>query len=189
MTKLRYSSAHRGTLKEANTRRSFHGSLEAVQGGYRTIRGGETSATIGRGRTEPVYYGGSITEDANKVTQRQKNANELKARLERLSRFNDNWDGAGAPAPSRLAIRNATSLVDYFRTPNFFPDKVAASVEGGIGFTFISPEKRAYIECSNDGELFAVIYGAGAEPEIWDFTLRSHSSTRTLERIRQALDG
>ncbi len=92
---------------------------------------------------------------------------QTKSRLDELARYLPDWDGAGAPAPNAQSIGNARKIADELEARNLHPDKIAVSVEGGIGFTFKAKVGRAYIECDNDGEIFVAIYGAELPAKTW----------------------
>ncbi len=132
-------------------------------------------------------YSPAFEDDLGRVEKRIRQSRVLFDAIERFRQLRDGWDGVDAAAPIDTAFSNAIRLIDYFRTPNFFPYKVAASVEGGIGFTFRGASGKGYIECTNDGQLFAACYGANIETQTWEFSLLSASAKETLERIKQQI--
>ena len=66
-----------------------------------------------------------------------------------------------------LAIKALESL--YFL--QIIPDRVAQSIEGGIGFTFLREKKYAYIEFSNDNTISALTEFDNSNPSVWDLSL------------------
>jgi hypothetical protein len=69
------------------------------------------------------------------------------AALERYRSLPENWDGAGAPKPSKRAIDAAMTVVDALQRAWFVPaPQVALMPNGGIQFAWRPVTKRGVLE-------------------------------------------
>jgi hypothetical protein len=66
---------------------------------------------------------------------------------------------------------------------NFTPNKITASVENGVGISFIQGEKYADIECFNTGEILAVTSDKQGNPNVWQVDDNLDSIKSALEKI------
>jgi hypothetical protein len=91
---------------------------------------------------------------------------------------------SGAEPPNALARKFAEwTLLD---TPQFkIPDRIAASIQGGIAMIFYAGDKYADIECFNTGEILGTIATGDGEPDIW--TIRPSEIKTSLEKIGRHL--
>ncbi len=170
---------------DLTTSRTYFGHSENV--GFSIISSMCEILSSGIARTTKGNYSYTSDDDLSKVKKRIEHAKVLSAKIHQISELSDDWDGSGALAPNNVAVTNATQLVEFFRIPDFFPYKVAPSVDGGIGFTFEGVSGRAYIECANGGELFAACYGLDVRTQTWEFALSNASAQKTLGKIKQVI--
>lgn len=77
--------------------------------------------------------------------------------LSALVGLKDNWDGYDSPAPSRMALQTAAVIDTVLSEISIVPDRVAASVVGGVGITIVGDSGELYIECSNSGACTAAV--------------------------------
>jgi hypothetical protein len=83
----------------------------------------------------------------------------LDQRLDRLAGLDVGWDGYGAPAPTLHAVREAREVLRQLQEELITPQRLSASAEGGIAFSFkASGDRRAQIEILNSGEKFVHLY-------------------------------
>ncbi|MGO9689909.1 MAG: hypothetical protein ACLP2X_15380 [Syntrophobacteraceae bacterium] len=98
-------------------------------------------------------------------------------KLSSMRTLADNWNGYGSAAPNRDAFRNAEDLMMVLHQKGLEPIRIAPSAEEGIAFTFMNGQKRALIECYNNGGICAAVFQKGMTPEVWTLG----ASTRDLE--------
>jgi hypothetical protein len=86
--------------------------------------------------------------------------------LRQLPALPHGWDGERAAAPTSLAVSNASLVADALWMGACEPDRVAASVVGGVGLTVKIPGmvRNAYIECFNDGGVYLMLSDGQSEP-------------------------
>jgi hypothetical protein len=83
----------------------------------------------------------------------------LDHRLDRLTYLDVGWDGYGAPAPTLQAVHEAREVLRQLQEELITPQRLSASAEGGIAFSFkASGDRRAQIEILNSGEKFVHLY-------------------------------
>ncbi|MBV9215792.1 MAG: hypothetical protein JO053_06405 [Acidobacteria bacterium] len=105
--------------------------------------------------------------------------------LSDLSILGTNWDSYGGAAPSHRSVQNASRILDLLQSLDFAPARVLPSAEGGVGVCFVSRERYADIECSNDGEILGVYYVGMQMPRLLEVDGTDESITAALERIRE----
>lgn len=88
--------------------------------------------------------------------------------LDEFKELQDNWNGYGSEAPNNIALTLSHELGDILHEREFEPTRVLPSAEEGVGVSFASGEKRAIIECFNDGDVVAVTYEDDGEPRVWE---------------------
>jgi hypothetical protein len=88
--------------------------------------------------------------------------------LNNMRSIPNNWNGYGSEAPNSRAIRNMQDVIDIVYKKELTPDSLTPSADDGIGLTFVIGKKRAIIECSNQGNIVAVIYESNGEPDVWE---------------------
>lgn len=74
-------------------------------------------------------------------------------RIDSWSKLPIGWDSYEAEPPSEIARRLAAQAIRLLDELEFRPNRVAASVEGGIAFTWRMPGKYADVEFFNTGEV------------------------------------
>lgn len=113
----------------------------------------------------------------------------FKERLSRLSELSDGWDSYQAPRPSTLACSHAGEALKLLaRGVGTPPQRLAASVEGGVAISWRRGPRDADIEFFNDGEIFAATSGDTGEPHIWQVVADEDDLASALETIREFLD-
>jgi hypothetical protein len=106
-----------------------------------------------------------------------------------LSLLNDGWDSYEAPKPNELAVKRAKRLLSSLSSYKLHPEKIMASVEGGIYFLLLKGNKYADIECDNDGDIIAYIHDRISEPEIWIIGNNDREINNSLVKIQKFLAG
>src|SRR5262249_7877707 len=101
--------------------------------------------------------------------------------LESLKNLLPGWDSYDAPVPEPPAFRHAGTTLGLLHALKLWPDRIAASAEGGIAFVLARGGKYADLECLNTGEILAVTCDRGGEPEVWAVDPTTISAA--LERI------
>jgi hypothetical protein len=84
-----------------------------------------------------------------------------------LQSLEADWDSYDAPPPEARAIKAAERSLEELKRARAMPVAVRPSNEGGVGICFTSSDKYAQIEFLNNGEAFALMYGAADEPKVW----------------------
>jgi len=78
------------------------------------------------------------------------------ARLAKLARLADDWDGEGAPAPSHAAIQRANGVLRWALESGLVATDVEADVLGGVGVVLRAYPRTmsgsAWIACMNNGK-------------------------------------
>jgi hypothetical protein len=103
--------------------------------------------------------------------------------LEQLRKLPDNWDSYGAEPPNLMALYWSKTVLELLLEINFPPNKITASVENGVGISFIQGEKYADIECFNTGEILAVTSDKQGNPNVWQVDDKLDSIKSALEKI------
>jgi len=80
---------------------------------------------------------------------------ELHRQLKALANLQEGWDSYDAAPPNAMAMENARRALDVFLSPErgVLPDRISASVEGGVGFVFRTKGRYADVEFFNTGEI------------------------------------
>ena len=99
----------------------------------------------------------------------------------------DNWDGYGAPAPNRVAIRAAQRVLDALKQAGLKPGGVVPSAEGGVGIFFSRDHCYADFECFNDGDVLVGMSDRSGHPIIREVDM-DHSLDQEIEAIRRFLE-
>jgi hypothetical protein len=86
----------------------------------------------------------------------------LVEQINEFSKLEKGWDSHKASPPSSIAIETAIYIVRNFTIK---PIRVAPSVVGGIGMTFL-PDREIYIEIQNNGEIYSVVRIISEDPNI-----------------------
>jgi hypothetical protein len=77
-------------------------------------------------------------------------------RLAKLFELEDDWDGEGAPKPSRPALQRADAVVRWAHESGLVMTDVDADVLGGVAVWLradpMSPVRSAWIACMNNGQ-------------------------------------
>src|ERR1041384_6811572 len=92
---------------------------------------------------------------------------KLFRRIESLQQLSDNWNSYGSAAPNQRAQFWARRALHELMRLNFPPTTVNASSDEGVAIFFHSADKRASIECMNNGEILAVLSKGQEAPEVW----------------------
>jgi len=74
--------------------------------------------------------------------------------FEAMAKLKKGWNSYSADPPSELAKTKAQEFIKLCDIREFHPRRVVASAVGGVGVTFgDSPDKEAYVEFLNDGDV------------------------------------
>jgi len=104
--------------------------------------------------------------------------------LEQLRKLPENWDSYGAEPPNLTALYWSKTVLELLLEINFPPNKITASVENGVGISFIQGEKYADIECFNTGEILAVTSDKQGNPNVWQVDDKLDSIKSALKKIK-----
>lgn len=92
----------------------------------------------------------------------------------------------GAVPPSRTAIAVARKILDRCLVHfNSNPDKVVATVDGGIAICFINGNKYSDIECRNDGGMLGVTTNRRDRPIVWEIQPSLSSVDSACAKIKK----
>ncbi len=105
-----------------------------------------------------------------------------------MSQLTEGWDGYGAPAPSGAAIAVARSYLGSLFKERLEPSRVAPSVVGGIGITHKLTKRRVYVECFNDGQIYALFSDGQSLPNGRPVKAREDSFEELIGAIRDYLN-
>jgi hypothetical protein len=103
--------------------------------------------------------------------------------IKELTELKDGWNSYNAPAPNQISIDNAKKVARILKLADF-PAEVLPSGEGGIGFVFKNGDKKADIECLNNGNIIAVCYSNTLAPHSWEVA----GIKATVERIKEFIN-
>jgi hypothetical protein len=106
-----------------------------------------------------------------------------------LASLKSNWDTYGAPAPNKTALENAVRILEHMKPFDLALANIVPSAEGGVGFCFVSGDRYADIETSNDGELIGVRYTGMHTPVVIEMDGTDASIEAALEQIRNHVRG
>jgi hypothetical protein len=107
----------------------------------------------------------------------------LEAKLSSMRTLSDNWNGYGSAAPNKDAFRNAEDLIMVLHQKGLEPSRIAPSAEEGIALTFMSGQKRAIIECYNNGGITAAVFQKGMQSEVWTLGTSTQDLEEAVDRI------
>lgn len=88
-------------------------------------------------------------------------------RLDTLTKLPTNWNTYGAEPPNKEASFWARRVLHALSQINLSPLRVGPSSDEGIALAFRSGNKRASIECLNNGDIVAVIAEQDMPPKVW----------------------
>ncbi len=111
--------------------------------------------------------------------------------LDTLRLLPEDWDGYGAPSPGNFAYLRAIDILHHLHVLEeitFEPASVDPSAAGGICISFAQAERRAIIECHNDGDVMAIVYAYDGEPDIWTIPESKIEEKDSLFKINGFLD-
>ena len=122
---------------------------------------------------EPVRVGMVYDDDGGySVAVGTPNLDAARSSLEELSMLADNWDGEGAPTPSRSAIDRAREVLQWLENSllHAFDISVDPDAIGGVAVWICrSDDKRVWVSCWNNGEDGVVLEcGGEVEAKPWD---------------------
>ncbi len=91
---------------------------------------------------------------------------KLFGRVNSLRNLQDDWNSYGSAAPNTKARFWARRVLHELAHLNFAPLTVTASSDEGVAIFFRSRDKRASIECLNNGEILGVLSQGSEAPEV-----------------------
>jgi hypothetical protein len=114
---------------------------------------------------------------------------DMEAELERLSVLEQDWDGNGAEPPNITALDEARAILARLRMVGFFPYRVSASAEGGVGICFRNGKRYADLECFNTGEVIGITSDGEGQIEPFEVSRNYEDQTAAIDRIRSFVAG
>jgi hypothetical protein len=90
---------------------------------------------------------------------------DFRQQLDEMRNLPDDWNGYGSAAPNAMAIRNSLEALYLLHEMDFPPSQLVPSAEEGVGISFASGERRAILECFNDGDIVVIRYEGDGCPE------------------------
>jgi hypothetical protein len=150
MSQFTTSNPRLGRRSSVKDKHSTAKPSEVSRHNYRRISSGNraSSVTLPTSRVKTVPPRGTESRIAPLIKN-----------LETLRNLAVGWDGYSAQPPSALALASAHDFLEFVFAceGTLFPQRLAPSVVGGIGITFASGGRSAYIEFYNDGSAFALL--------------------------------
>jgi hypothetical protein len=136
-------------------------------------------------QARPRIRSRKFANEKGSIQKQEKDAWFLKyvSLLEQLRKLPENWDSYGADPPNLTALYWSKTVLELLLEINFTPNKITASVENGVGISFIQGEKYADIECFNTGEILAVTSDKQGNPNVWQVDDNLDSIKSALEKI------
>ena len=94
----------------------------------------------------------------------------LEHKIELLKDVPPNWNSYDSPSPSVESRERSKAVLRALRTKLLEPERVLASAEGGVAFTFVSnTSSRAAIEVLNNGEEYVFLYDLSGQARTIDW--------------------
>lgn len=106
--------------------------------------------------------------------------------LESFARYAVGWDGYKATPPSQLAIEQAIRLVQTLDEFRLMPNRIAASVAGGVGLSIMAGTRKVYVEIYNDGRVYMMKSCRGSDVQV--FPVRDETDRDRQEIVTQVRD-
>lgn len=88
----------------------------------------------------------------------------LNRRITELSSLEKDWNGFESVPPNQRAVRMAREVLSLLHNMGTEPDRLVASADDGIAFSFRRSDRYANIECLNSGEIYTLWYDDATEP-------------------------
>lgn len=118
-----------------------------------------------------------------RITARFVNHKKWVEVLNKLLQTNATQDAEDFEQPNRTAVSNARKILEECRTIGVFPQRLAASVEGGVGITFSAQDRMGYIEADNDGNIVAGHYSDAVDPCVWEVASNSQEVYKAVKSL------
>ncbi len=117
--------------------------------------------------------------------------NRLRRQLDDLRSLPDNWNGYGSAAPNATAFHTVDEILFVLHEMELRlePKAAAPSAEDGIALLFSEEDKEALIECSNEGEVAAIVYRRGKDSLAWTIGDSRDEIREALQRIDAYIHG
>ncbi|MCC6466434.1 MAG: hypothetical protein IT463_13930 [Planctomycetes bacterium] len=103
--------------------------------------------------------------------------------LEQAVRHGDDWKAV----PNAKAQANARRLLSATEAKGLAAVRIARAQDHGIGITFAQRDRRAYVECLNDGTMWASLLGAAPLPTVFELEENGVDFATFTRRIRAHL--
>ncbi len=113
---------------------------------------------------------------------------DFEMQIKKIENLKPDWDSYGAEPPHEKAITHARYILEKSLSI-IQPQRIIASVEGGVGLVFQSEHGCADIECLNDGTIMAAIKRYGDTPDFRELTCDDSEINIILQDIKRALAG
>jgi hypothetical protein len=127
-----------------------------------------SSAQLGPDRLDVRFFNELRTVAINsRYTELEQAFSQLRDQITFLRSLSADWDSYGAPAPDMQSIDAADRALRTFREQNEKPTAVLPTTDGGVGICFVRGQFYSHIEFTNEGEVWAVMYGPTGQPESW----------------------
>jgi hypothetical protein len=109
-------------------------------------------------------------------------------RVDSFADLQDGWNSYSARRPSATAVANARDFLDVLCAAKEKPTRLNASAVGGVGVTFRSGVRKAYIEFPNAGTAHALFSDGVTEPVVREVPTGSLAYVRLIGDIRKYLN-
>lgn len=103
--------------------------------------------------------------------------------LEQAVKHGDDWKAV----PNAKAQANARRLLSAMEAMGVAAVRIARAQDQGIGITFAQRERRAYVECLNNGTAWASLLGAAPLPTVFELEENGVDFATFTRRIRAHL--
>jgi hypothetical protein len=107
--------------------------------------------------------------------------------LEKIEMERRHWVREGDP-PSEQSLDDARALLARLQAVGFAPERVIPSAEGGIGMFFRSGQKYADFECSNQGQITAIVSDGHGDVRAFPVDATFEGENRAIAEIRAFLE-
>lgn len=111
------------------------------------------------------------------------------AELQKLEGLKVGWNGYGAPSPERMAIEVAKVYLQASGQEDFEPNRVEASVMGGVGITHRRGNRKVYVEFYNNGSAHSLLSERGANMQTMAINPVFEEFRRFVMRAKEYLNG
>jgi hypothetical protein len=114
----------------------------------------------------------------------------LQHKLHGFLDLQEGWNGYAASPPNVDAVCSASTAFIVLQALQRLPDRLAPSAVGGVGITYRSGTRKAYLECYNSGKIVLLLSDAEAEQvTTQEIDPTQEGLSQLPGKIRDYLDG